>query len=714
MDLSAKLLWIQLKTTTTRRGGEYETVYDIRLLPELDAQVASLGEAGDSSQSERWSPMFIVDDPAQLAQFNAEVTGTFWLLCDTRPVQLAALLQSHIPADMPHGLFLTHGMASVVLLLEAPHPQVDPGSLFAKRGSLFAIERLTTTGGRVTSRAVLRNGEECSTPPRQSPGKALCPTHLPQTIFRQMQDNDLVLKHIVQLCGKYRPRFLQGVDDLLVRTRRLVDNLCRTAEQASSGDSNAWRTMQHDAYSLTHLNSMLAYLQSQGLNGYPPVLEHHGLLPTLSLFGVATAYEALWVITHFIEEGFSRFDILSEMQSHYFADRSADYHHDVFKPELNDMRPRTIEAPRKAPGHVNLFSGRLGFHSSSWAVAAPVDVLHEASAPGWNLLTLSHELLHVHVQTLLEFVLSPNEEKENGVTQDELYVKMDHLARAEAAETDLVIIDRIRQKIARYILDSAGCRRHDSDSLSQLPRSAGMMHGNITEPAQLGDAFVFCKARLSEYIVHVLDFYYFYWGDVNCWLALILKSWASIPSVYADIGHYIMRCLLTLSTREMEPDTETVLVKPLSFEDSLEVFTTGIKGLAESGDCAHLVSTIQDFLSKPDERERLRQEFSRAKGVVWTTLMYFYCRPLRMYFEVGTDVPGGILDGGAVCPEFEFGAVQERMPVSPIAFLSKYLRSDYVQPDECQEIPFEAASVWLFSWIASCGLAEGGQNASGE
>jgi len=714
MVVSGKLVWIRLQTTRKRVDGRYGVVHHVELLPQLDTQGCTSPEEGDISQSERWSPMYLVGDPSSLPCLEPTVTGIFWLLSDTKPVELAALLESHVLPNLPYGLFLTHGMASVILLLESAHPALDPEALFSERPPLLAIEQWTVEGGRLCDCAVFRDGGEPDVLTSEPKAASSCPEHMPHAVFRQIQDNDLVVKRVLELSAKYRPRCSQGVRDLLKRSSQMLDRIGTVSEQAGSGDAEARQILQRSAYSLVHLNSMLAYFVSQGLSGKPSVLEDRGLMPSHSLFGVATAYAAVWQVTHFIEEGFLRFDILSEMQARYFTDRSADYHSDLFKPALDDMQARPSEAERKAPGHVNLFSGRLGFHSSPWAVAAPVETLNDGAAPAWNLLTLSHELLHVHVDAILRFVLSPNPTKEGGLGQDQLYMRMAGLAMENAASTDLSIIDRIRQKVARYIMQSAACRWQNTAPLSQLPHAKTVDLAEVTAPSQFGDMLVAFWRRLTEYIVHILDFHYFYWGDVEHYLSLVLTSWATIPSVYDDIGHYIMRCLLTVSTREMDPDTGTSLVEPLDFEASLQLFADCIEGLADFKGCSHLASMIKGFVADPDNKEFLRLEFIRAKALVWMTVMYLYCRPLRMYFEVGTDVPGGILSDTALCPEFEFGRVQERLPVSPIALLDKYLRLDYDRPEGWEDLAPEAASVWLFSWIASCGPVEGGPDASGE
>jgi hypothetical protein len=212
-------------------------------------------------------------------------------------------------------------------------------------------------------------------------------------------------------------------------------------------------------------------------------------------------------------------------------------------------------------------------------------------------------------------------------------------------------------------------------------------------------------------MVHILDFYYFYRGDVNQYLSMVLHAWESIPSVFDDIGHYIMRCLLTVATRDVDPDTGRGLVQPLDFDASLKTFTEALDRLSDCGKASHLITRMKECIARPGEKEYLSLEFERAISLVWMTVMYLYCRPLRMYFEVGTEVPGGVINEMALCPEFELCGVQESLPVSPVAFLSKYLNSEYALPDGSQDVEVEAASIWLFSWIASCGLPEGGHDA---
>ena len=121
---------------------------------------------------------------------------------------------------------------------------------------------------------------------------------------------------------------------------------------------------------------------------------------------------------------------------------------------------------------------------------------------------------------------------------------------------------------------------------------------------------------------------------------------------------------------------------------------------------------MRSFFEDKSNREFLRLEYERAKAIAWTTVKYFYCRPLRLFLEVGKEVRGGIIDESALCPEFELGSVQEALPASPISFLWKYLKDDYEQPSDDLPVSPEALSLWLLSWIASSGPTEGASNAS--
>lgn len=712
MDVCGRIVWLHLTTASVQQDGQRLPVHDLKLLPELDAGsgVDEVDERPSSGAEGRWSPMYLVSAPDALATLSSQITGTFWLLYDNRPVQLAAMLQRRIPDAIPHGLFLTHGMASVVLLLQHPDPALDPSTLFAERSDLSAIERWTVTDGRLISHIIERDTPGTPKPPFTDSLKRVTCSSVPRGILRRIHDNTLVVGRVLELSAKHRPRYAQGITDLQQRVRRLFGDIDSASGRVSTGDLAAWRSLQSSAYSLTHLNSMWSCCLSQGLSGTPPVSEHYGLLPSYSLFGVATAYKALWGLTHFIEEGFRRYDVMSEMRTRYHTKTSSDYAHDLYRPELNDLRPANGDAHRTGPGHLNLFSGRLGFHSSKWAVAAPVDALYDASTPGRNLLTLSHELLHVHVEALLALVLSPCPQHESSLSQNELYRVMTDFAQLLSSDRQLTIMDRIRQKIWRYILQSSHCRRHENSPASQLPRTKTMGQLRPTSPAESSDWLRTFWRRLNEYIVHILDFHYFYGGDVDRFLFLVLSSWGSIASVYDDIGHYAMRCLLTVSTREMEPATAQGIVQPLSFDEALQSFRTSIASLHQdpTSPLSAVVTSIEDFLSAQENAEYLRMEFERATPLVWIAVRYFYCRPLRMYFALGTSVPEGMLADSALCPEFELGAVQERLPSSPVAFLWKYLSSEYAEPEDGEEMSVEAQSAWLFSWIASCDSPDGG------
>lgn len=150
----------------------------------------------------------------------------------------------------------------------------------------------------------------------------------------------------------------------------------------------------------------------------------------------------------------------------------------------------------------------------------------------------------------------------------------------------------------------------------------------------------------------------------------------------------------------------------MSFQNTLEAFARELDALPARDETVHLLDKIKDFISDQNNEEFLRLEFDRSKALAWISVMYFYCRPLRLYLEVGADVSGGLIDERTLCPEFELGGVQERLPKSPIAFLWKFYGEDYQTPDDTLEIPMEARSLWVFSWLASSGQAEGDYNAS--
>jgi len=558
MDIKGRLLWVVLKTTRVMRRDVCTVTQDIEFLPQLSEQ--TLAESSGAASGVRISPVYLVSDRESLSTFLSKPDASLWLLYDTRPIELAAMLENDASIKPPRALFLSHGMASVLVLLPQASPQPDIRRILKRRKTLSALECWTLDKGRITNHIVSAGpGDSAETPDLFTVSVPLDSS--PESLSRHLLDNALLKRQLLHLSARYCPFYRKGLRDVFRRSENNVKGIGTPPSQELP-----WEDIQSQAHTLVHLNSMLSYFLSQGLGGRPPILEYQGLLPSYTVFGVATAYQALWKLTHFIEDAFLRYDILQEMSLRYFTKQGADYHPDVFRPELDEMQASPDHVQSKTPGHLNLFSGRLGFHSSTWATAAPVDVLHGAGERGWNLLTLTHEMLHTHVDSLIEFVMSPNPAHEPSIDQLALYRKITCLAQETAARTDLSIIDRIRQKLGRYVLESAAARRHDEMLMSQLPRCPGpaLQIARIHEPTQFRDMVIAFKRRMSEYIVHVLDFQYFYGGDAKRFLSLVITSWASIPSVYADVGHYVMRCLVALSTREMNPDTGTGMVEPLT------------------------------------------------------------------------------------------------------------------------------------------------------
>lgn len=299
---------------------------------------------------------------------------------------------------------------------------------------------------------------------------------------------------------------------------------------------------------IIQINSALTYVATQAFSGAIPILERRSLIRRHSLLGVGGAMLALNNIIRFIEHSFSKIDIedimlgvmshaaplpgLNHMPDHV----STDWH------ESSISKFKSSELLKQGYLKLPYFSNRLGFRETEYSIAAAIQSISASASLEWSLLTLTHEMLHGHVRTILSCIFR-GDEKMNA--EDQRHSFYENFYSSTQGKREKYLIESIRNCILSYCL---------------LTSKYGSLTRKVTFPAEvqihmpgkddLWNILEYENRNISEIFVHVLDLHYFYASRIEVYIPLIWASWLSVPHINGNLRQYILRSLVTIASKD--------------------------------------------------------------------------------------------------------------------------------------------------------------------
>ncbi|HEX2827402.1 MAG TPA: hypothetical protein VHP37_13720 [Burkholderiales bacterium] len=313
--------------------------------------------------------------------------------------------------------------------------------------------------------------------------------------------------------------------------------------------------LHQDTDRLIQINAGLSYLSTQALSGAVPILERRSLIRRYSLLGVGTAILALTRLARCIEKAFSEGALETGLATHApFAsplpglDKLPNYDPRGWKDSSVNRWHGTVPAREPYP-KLPYFSGTLGFRESEYTISAAIQALAAGGSPEWSLLTLTHEMVHGHVRSLLSIILQGEPDRRPEATWQEFYQRFSDQVEGRPISQHS-FLDSLRAVILFYccMTITHGSLTRPVDNKSTLTDvSVGFYLPNNAESLRLVLETEF--RNINEVLVHVLDLHYFYRSSLSAYVPLIWRSWSIMPQVRGDLRQYLLRTLLVAATK---------------------------------------------------------------------------------------------------------------------------------------------------------------------
>jgi hypothetical protein len=295
--------------------------------------------------------------------------------------------------------------------------------------------------------------------------------------------------------------------------------------------------------------------------------------------------------------------------------------------------------------------------------------------------------MHAHVRDILG-ALFPSEVGSNGETVESLFEACFSKYRAFlAGESARNMADSIRFAIFNYCRFSENAR-----SLARAIRNRAAAACNDVDPSTSEQMLTLMGSHyrdLNEIMVHVLDFNYFFSSSKAVYLDYLWESWATVPSVYDDPEHYLIRSIATLATSIRG----TIAAR---FDAACEMVLQRIERLSAQSPGNQLFHKAIDCLT--NRRSELQ--------VLATPAIYLAC--MTNAALCSSMVSGELLDDDLRQPEIDgthhyqldIGSFSGSRIASPVSFLVHMLNQASANSSLSRD-EIEFRSAWIFLVVSS-------------
>jgi hypothetical protein len=280
---------------------------------------------------------------------------------------------------------------------------------------------------------------------------------------------------------------------------------------------------------LLSMNAALSRFSSQAFSGIPPILGTECHFWIHSLLGTGSANIALSNLVDTIQQTIGDARLPERLAALETKTKNVPNKERLVS-DANLLNFDIIQVTEGDPISVapiipliTYFSGRDGFSSHLQTLSAPLTSLAECNSFRSNLLTVTHEISHILIQSALA-VLSPS------------------------------LDDKSEMDVARSIAKPGFIASNHLESARQLLVEAviSMEFAKVEFPANLVDKklpelFERWRTEIQEILVHTFDFLYFHQSDPKFYVTSIWHSWCSIPGISDRVPEYLMRTLCAIS-----------------------------------------------------------------------------------------------------------------------------------------------------------------------
>lgn len=422
--------------------------------------------------------------------------------------------------------------------------------------------------------------------------------------------------------GNYIPEERKTLREVTRITKSFVDQYQAT-KHADDTETPLVRQRKANAVisALVEMSAALSYAVTQGTSGSVPILWNRSPFPHHSLLGIGGSVRALTKFTRYLESAFVARSAGKVISSHYSqikrvvpASIATYVSGSVYKfPEPGEQIHECFDSGGdfRQEDQIPLlthFSLRHGFMESKFSVTAASEALTAETMPQWTLMTLSHEVMHSRVRTIIQALFGHKwNDHEYTLLRPEYW--RDFCAWLEARKTpkETNIATGLRNVILNF------CHAIEQSTIP-LPIDKDFV-GRKIKHHEISESYSDHKQLAVEMIVHFHDYYFAYAYQPKMYMMSLWASWIKVAAPFTRTAEYLTRSLATVACGTGLPPRE-------AFNYAVDVLKDALDALEAAGVQSPLFDELRR-LTKGDEGENSRAFFKPCYYLVDQVRLFF-------------------------------------------------------------------------------------------
>jgi hypothetical protein len=365
--------------------------------------------------------------------------------------------------------------------------------------------------------------------------------------------------------------FLITIASIITRTKRdapfLTDDFLKIVEFVKNIVESFKNEEEFEERSklygqLLYTNSGLAHFASQTFSGTTCIRDSSSNFSAHSLLGLGLPSIALWQVCKFVTDTLGKARIPTLISGYKYITKDIPRITEIFSDndfwlknhlDLSAEILKKIKIPEEPLFPlITHFSARDGFRSNLTTISAPLSCVTSCNTSSWSLLTLTHEISHIIVQSVLAHVLPDLDSKEE--MEDACKLIMMGGQRPN-------LLMELRAFLLTIIIQIHTIGQDEKKK---------KLYVNDLKSTQLREIIDQWHHEVEEIFAHAFDFLYFYGRDANKYVLSLWSSWGTVPNVQSRIRNYVIRTICALCTLQFSRGTKGIEIAIDQTQDILK------------------------------------------------------------------------------------------------------------------------------------------------
>ena len=437
---------------------------------------------------------------------------------------------------------------------------------------------------------------------------------------------------------------------------------------------------------LIQISAILKSINSQAFCGTAPLRDSSYRSGEFSLLGIGLAYSSIIAIYDNVWKIFNDYQIdialkfeFPKLTSPTLGNVPTEY--EKWHREITTYRGLEVATknPTNRNYHLLYFSNRLGFRETKHSVTSAYQSIRFGILPSWSFSTLFHEYLHA-INRVLFTITNPSIDSD---TFDKIYDLYKKRFKENIQPPDLLSFLKI---IIMSTAHSLECFNNDR----QLVKKNIQNHFSRTHIIESIEKWYH---DIDELMVHIFDFNYFFQRNSELYIKSIWSSWLELPFTLSRSNEYLFRTICTISSSESGD-------RGHRFKWSVNKIIATLEELKNySYTDSDKIDVVLSGINDSEISNNLKLKFFEICPLIDATSHFLICPQIKL--NLMQDPESYASSEGSHSYHFNVGCFEELRISSPVRFIMEMKKRFFDGEIEINNDSMSYLTLWYMSALTS-------------